>query len=62
MNRHARLAVILFFAALLLTPFLIRRFTQPSAATLASGKADPVSQYGFRLIDVTRFTSFRVST
>ena len=51
MTRFARLAVLVLFAALLSTPFLIRRFSQPARATAASAGADPLAQYGFRLTE-----------
>jgi enediyne biosynthesis protein E4 len=51
MTRYARLAVILFFAGLLLTPFLIRRFNQPAGAAAASGSTDSLARYGFRLTE-----------
>ena len=51
MTRSARLAVLVLFAALLSTPFLIRRFSQPARATAAPGGADPLAQYGFRLTE-----------
>jgi hypothetical protein len=54
MTRYARLAVILLFAGLLLTPFLIRRFSQPAGATAASGDADPLTRYGFRLTESSK--------
>ena len=54
MTRYARLAVILFFVGLLLTPFLIRRLSQPAGATAASGDADPLTHYGFRLTESSK--------
>ena len=43
--------VILIFGGLLLTPFLIRRFSQPAGATVASGDVDSRTRYGFRLTE-----------
>ena len=51
MKRHARVALAVVFAGLLLTPFLIRRFSQPGAASPRPGRRTPLTQYGFRLTE-----------
>jgi hypothetical protein len=51
MNRYARIAIVLIFAGLLLTPFLIRRFSQPGAVRPAAGHVDSLARYGFRLTE-----------
>jgi hypothetical protein len=54
MNRYARAVLALVFVGLLLTPFLIRRFGQPAAATPPTGSADALAQYGFRLTESSK--------
>jgi enediyne biosynthesis protein E4 len=50
MNRTARAVLIVLFAGLLLTPFLIRRFSQ--AGRIDPGSApNAIAQYGFRLTE-----------
>jgi enediyne biosynthesis protein E4 len=51
MNRTARAVLVLIFAGLLLTPFLIRRYERPAAAVDSSGHANPLTQYGFRFTE-----------
>ena len=51
MNRYARAILALVFVGLLLTPFLIRRFSQPGTATGTTGSTNPLIQYGFRLTE-----------
>jgi enediyne biosynthesis protein E4 len=51
MNRYARAALVVVFIVLLLTPFLIRRFSQPAISTAATGSTNPLSRYGFRLTE-----------
>jgi len=51
MNRYARLVIIVLFAGLLATPFLIRRFGGSGGAAARSPHADPIGQYGFRLTE-----------
>jgi enediyne biosynthesis protein E4 len=51
MNRSARAVLTLVFVGLLLTPFLIRRFGQPAAATRTTGSVNALAQYGFRLTE-----------
>jgi hypothetical protein len=51
MNRYARLVLVVIFAGLLATPFLIRRFARPAGAAAPSSHADPIAQYGFRLTE-----------
>ncbi len=51
MNRYARIVLVIIFAGLLLTPFLIRRFGQPASDTGTSGNATALTQYGFRLTE-----------
>jgi len=50
MNRTARAVLILIFAGLLVTPFLIRRAGRPAAVD-SSGHANPLTQYGFRFTE-----------
>jgi len=50
MNRYARLVLVVIFAGLLATPFLIRRVGRPVEAP-SSVHADPLAQYGFRLTE-----------
>ena len=50
MNRTARAVLAIVFVGLLLTPFLIRRFSQPSHIASSPG-ANPLAQYGFRLTE-----------
>ena len=50
MNRYARVAIVIFFAGLLLTPYLVRRFGRQPAAT-SSAHVDSLAQYGFRLTE-----------
>jgi hypothetical protein len=51
MTRYARPVLAVIFAALLLTPFLIRRFSRPASAPASSRRADALTQYGFRLTE-----------
>jgi enediyne biosynthesis protein E4 len=51
MSRFARAILVLFFAALLLTPFAIRRFTHRGSAASARSGGDALTQYGFRLTE-----------
>jgi len=51
MNRTARAVLVVIFAGLLLTPFLIRRSQRTAAAVDSSGHANPLTQYGFRLTE-----------
>jgi hypothetical protein len=50
MKPLARAVLVVFFAGLLLTPFLIRRFGHPPASG-ASTHVDALTQYGFRLTE-----------
>jgi len=50
-NRYARIVLVVVFAALLFTPFLIRRFGRPASATGTPGNATALTQYGFQLTE-----------
>ncbi len=51
MNRYARLVLVVIFAGLLSTPFLIRRLGQPGRSGATAAHADALIQYGFRLTE-----------
>jgi hypothetical protein len=51
MTRYARVALAVIFVGLLMTPFLIRRFSQPASPIATSGHVDALKQYGFRLTE-----------
>jgi hypothetical protein len=51
MNRSVRAVLVVVFAVLLLTPFLIRKFGRPTSAGPSSANANPLKQYGFRLTE-----------
>ncbi len=51
MNRSVRAVLVIVFAVLLLTPFLIRKFGRPTSAGPSSANANPLKQYGFRLTE-----------
>lgn len=51
MRRYARAVLAVIFAGLLLTPFLVRRFSRSAAAPAATAPAGAVTQYGFRLTE-----------
>jgi hypothetical protein len=51
MNPYARLTLVVIFAGLLSTPYLVRHFGRPVSATPSSSHADPIGQYGFRLTE-----------
>jgi hypothetical protein len=51
MNRSARIALVVVFAALLLVPYAIRRLDRPKAPASAAGSESGLSPYGFRLTE-----------
>ena len=51
MRPYARAVLAVIFVGLLLTPFLIRRFSQPASAIDTSGRVNALAQYGFRLTE-----------
>ncbi len=51
MTRTARVVLAVIFAGLLLTPFLIRRFSQPAVPAASSSPGASLAQYGFRLTE-----------
>ena len=51
MNRSVRAVLVIVFAVLLLTPFLIRKFGRPTSAGPSSANANPLKRYGFRLTE-----------
>jgi len=51
MNRYARAVLAIVFVGLLLTPLLIRRFSQHAVATPTTGSMNALTQYGFRLTE-----------
>src|SRR6185436_3738682 len=51
MTRYARVALAVIFVGLLMTPFLVRRFSQPASPIATSGHVDALKQYGFRLTE-----------
>src|SRR5690349_14193229 len=51
MNRYARAVLAIVFAGLLLTPFLIRRFSQQTVTPPTGASATALSPYGFRLTE-----------
>ena len=51
MTRYARVALAVIFVGLLMTPFLVRRLSQPASPIATSGHVDALKQYGFRLTE-----------
>ena len=51
MRRYARAVLAVIFVGLLLTPFLVRRFSRSAAVPEAAAPAGTVTQYGFRLTE-----------
>ncbi len=51
MTGYVRVLLAVILVGLLMTPYLIRRFGQPTVAIPTSGHADPLTQYGFRLTE-----------
>ncbi len=51
MKRYARGVLAVIFVGLLLTPFLVRRFSRPASAPAASGQVNSLAQYGFHLTE-----------
>jgi hypothetical protein len=51
MRRYLRAILAVIFAGLLMTPFLIRRFNQPPAASDAPERVDALARYGFQLTE-----------
>jgi hypothetical protein len=51
MNSSARLLLVVVFAGLLATPYLIRRFDQSKVPTSAVGSEHALAHYGFRLTE-----------